>query len=282
MLGKNFTKNEEYINAPIEEVWGFLSTIEGWKSFLCDIAANSNGSSSINLGDKLEFVIGELTIQSQCKEFIENELVCFDEKYIALFPNGDNWIYHLRTSFRLDLFEKNITKITVVSSGYKSNEMMQWVKECGEMGWRQTLINLKSVIELGLDLRNEIFNYPRLGVFNYTANSQQLDQNNLNGLKGNYLAKVYNNSPAFKAGLKDGDIVTHINGHEVRSYYDFVRVLSKHSTKKDNLIIQYVRNGKQRETTADLTYDERFTGMIDPSLTPLDNVAKERKFNENL
>ncbi|MEH6989573.1 PDZ domain-containing protein [Cytobacillus firmus] len=282
MLGKNFTKNEEYINAPREEVWRFLSTTEGWKSFLCDIASNSNGTSIINLGDNLEFVIGELTIQSQCKEFIKNELVCFDEKYIALFPNGDNWIYYLKTSFKLESLEQNITKVTVVSSGYKSNEMMQWVKECGEMGWRQTLINLKSVIELGLDLRNEIFNYPRLGVFNYTANPQQLNRNSLNGLKGNYLAKVYNNSPAFKAGLKDGDIITHINGHEVGSYYDFVRVLSKHSVKKDNLIIRYVRMGRHGETCANLTYDERFTGMIDPTETPLEKVAKERELNDKV
>lgn len=282
MLGKNFTKNEEYLAAPIEKVWSFLSTTEGWKSFLCDIASNSNGSSSINLGDKLEFVIGELTIQSKCREFIENELVCFDEKYIALFPNGQNQVYHLKTSFNLHSIEQNITKITVVSSGYKSNEMMQWIKECSEMGWRQTLINLKSVIELGLDLRNEIFNYPRLGVFNYTANPKQLAQNKLNGIKGNYLAKVYNNSPASNAGLKEGDIITHINGHEVGSYYDFVRVLSKHTTEKDNLIIRYIRNGKHIETNADLTFDERFTGMIDPSVTPLEDVAKERRHNENL
>ncbi|SDZ40619.1 PDZ domain-containing protein [Bacillus sp. 166amftsu] len=280
LLGKDFTKNEEYLAAPLKKVWNFISTTEGWKAFLCDIASNSNGKKRIYLGDQIELVLGELSISSTCVGFKENRLICFYEKYKALFPNGENWFYNLTTSFELSPINEHTTKIIVISRGYESNEMMQWVKECSEMGWRQTLYNLKSVIELGLDLRNEIFNYPRLGVFNYTANLNQLAQNNMVHSKGNFLSKVYNNGPAYNAGLRDGDIITHINGYKVPTYYDFVRVLSKHYLKKKNLSIKYIRDGQQFLTNTTLTYNDRFTGMIDPLTKPLEKVASERKNND--
>lgn len=270
------TTNTMVIEASIDKVWWYLSTTDGWNGYLSDIATSSHHRKDILKGDTVTLVIGELTYQAHCLERIEFRYIGFDDHYKAILPNGSTWEYVLKTSFSLSPYNQ-MTKVTVTVDGYTADEMMQWVRECGEMGWRQSLFNLKCILELGLDLRNEIFNYPRLGVLNYTATAQQLEEQGLKNIRGNYLKRAYPNSPAALAGLKDGDIITHIDEQMVPTYYDFVRVLSKHYGKNSTTKVQYLRNGQSLTAEVTLTYDDQFTGMIDPKETPLEEVSAERK-----
>ncbi|MFS0836899.1 hypothetical protein [Paenibacillus sp. 1P03SA] len=277
---RNKTVNSVYIDASAEEIWWYVATAEGWKHFLSDIATYSGAQPEIAPGDELTLVIGELTNRAVCAECVKPDLIRFDEHYTSIFPDGSRWEYSLKTSFAFEPIGSGpCTKVTVTVEGYTEDEMLQWVRECGETGWRQSLFHLKNTIELGLDLRNSIFNYPRLGVMNYTATPAQLEEQGLAGagIRGNFIGTVYPNSPAHRAGLRSGIIVTSLGGMPVPAYSDFVKALSRfYGTDKPADIVFYER-GEQCAVTVDLTYEDRFTGMIDPNEVSLDEISIRRR-----
>ena len=63
---------------------------------------------------------------------------------------------------------------------------------------------------------------------------------------------VSNNSPASNAGLKDGDIITKINGEKVTTVAKFKYELYKYVVG-DTIEITYYRNDKENNTKAKLT-----------------------------
>ncbi|WP_214482977.1 PDZ domain-containing protein [Bacillus sp. SM2101] len=274
--GKLSTVNTIFIESKVEDVWWYFSTPTGWNSFLTDVAEHTENKSVIEIGDEVNFIIGELTNNSICIISKEPNVIVFWDKYKGLLPDGTTREYELHTSFSISKINENLVKVVVKVDGYDDDEMMQWIRECGEMGWRQTLYNLKCIIELGLDLRNDIFNYPRIGVINYTATPEQLKES-CSAEKGNYIRRVYPNSPAYFAGLIEGDIVTHINNETVETYYDFVRVLSHFFNRSNEVSLTFVRSGTVYQKAIKLTYDDQFTGMIDPEKTPLSEVEAVRK-----
>ncbi|WP_309246360.1 PDZ domain-containing protein [Cytobacillus oceanisediminis] len=258
-------------------MWWYFSTSQGWNSFLSDVAHVSNGNEVIGVGDTVEFIIGELKNKANCLECQPPYLIKMEDHFSALLPNGSLWNYELVTTYQLEEYE-NLTKVTVFVEKYTDDEAMQWVRECGSTGWKQTLFNLKCIIELGLDLRNDIFNYPRLGVLNYTATEEQLNnQNLLSKTKGNFIKKVYPNSPAHSAGLKDGDIIVTIAGEDVPTYDHFVKILSSYYKKNTEVDVIFFRDGEELLTKVHLTYDDQFTGMIDPKTISLEEVSRIRK-----
>lgn len=62
---------------------------------------------------------------------------------------------------------------------------------------------------------------------------------------------VINGSPADKAGLKEGDIVTYVNGEKVDVDNPLATRLSKYGVG-DSVELTYVRDGKEQKTTATL------------------------------
>jgi predicted metalloprotease with PDZ domain len=145
------------------------------------------------------------------------------------------------------------------------------------MGWRRSLMNLKSVLELGMDLRAEMFSYPRLGVVNCTVNEEQSKETGVPIGQGNYLMEVFPNSPAHAAGLQKGDVVVSFDGVPTPNYAEFVRVISAYYAKATDVKVQYVRNGEQKETAAKLSLDEAFTGRVELEGTSFEDVRKKRE-----
>lgn len=278
MTNKRQTVNTVWIEATATDIWPYVTTSNGWNGFLSDIAIIADGKEVIELGDRLRLVIGELMIRSQCVEYRKYNCITFDESYAVILPNGQTWEYELLTSFVLEESADGSTRMTVTVDGYGEDEMMQWVHECGEMGWRQSLLHLKNVIELGLDLREAIFNYPRLGVLNYSATEEQLGLQGLNGsgIRGNYIKTVYPNGPAHRAGLPSGVIVTELGGLAVPDYRRFVVALGRYYGKPGEVELVYYDRGHRKSTTANLTYDDQFTGMIDPNRVSREALSKDR------
>ncbi|WP_068776302.1 PDZ domain-containing protein [Paenibacillus sp. FJAT-26967] len=272
------TVNSVYIDGPVEKAWWYIATAEGWNHFLSDIATYSGTSPEISEGDEMTLVIGELTNRAVCTACIRLRLITFEEQYSSIFPDGTLWEYKLNTAFSFEHFN-GLTKVTVTVDGFTEDEMMQWVKECTELGWRQSLFHLQNTIELGLDLRNSIFGYPRLGVLNYTASCGQLKEQNLTaaGLGGNYIKKVYPGGPAHRAGLPDGIIVTHLGKMPVPTYSEFVKALCRCAGSKETVELVYYKDGQRKTALVDLTCEDQFTGMVDPNAIPLEEVRKERK-----
>lgn len=75
---------------------------------------------------------------------------------------------------------------------------------------------------------------------------------NSNITEGIILVDVSNNSPASSAGLKDGDIITKINGEKVTTVAEFKYELYKYKVG-DTIEITYYRNNKEEKTKAKLT-----------------------------
>ncbi|PZD95324.1 hypothetical protein DNH61_12310 [Paenibacillus sambharensis] len=273
------TSNTVWIEAAADEVWRYVATVSGWKQFLADLSSLSSPRDEIMAGDTVVLVIGELTNKASCVERIEHKLISFDEQYEVVMPDGSLWPYRLQTAFRVQE-RSGFTELEVIVNGYGRDEAMQWIRECGEMGWRQSLFHLKTVVELGLDLRNEVFNYPRLGVLNYTATAEQLCRQGLDPDRqgGNHIGTAYPGGPAWKAGLRDGALIVKLGGRAVPTYRDFVVALGQLYGKPPVPVeVVYYWEGQRYTTHIEPTYDDQFTGMVDPEAEPLSEVAARRK-----
>lgn len=69
------------------------------------------------------------------------------------------------------------------------------------------------------------------------------------------VVKVESNSPADKAGLKKGDIITKLAGKETKSLAEFRYELYKHSPN-DSVEVTYIRDGKEQKTKLTLGKSE--------------------------
>lgn len=75
---------------------------------------------------------------------------------------------------------------------------------------------------------------------------------------GSHITKVEPGTPAYKAGLKSGDVITHADGVELRDLDDLSRIIS---SKKggDKVKLSYIRDGKPNTTIVTLEdRDENF------------------------
>lgn len=91
---------------------------------------------------------------------------------------------------------------------------------------------------VGQDLTNEL------------AKAFDLDVNN-----GVVIAQVVPDSPADKAGLKERDVITAVNGTKVRDFADLANAIGLRSPGEE-VEITYIRDGKKRRVTATLSQME--------------------------
>ena len=73
--------------------------------------------------------------------------------------------------------------------------------------------------------------------------------------EGVAIYSVENNSPADKAGLKKGDIITKLAGKEVGSLAEFRYELYKHNPNEE-VEVTYLRDGKEQTTKLTLGKSE--------------------------
>lgn len=104
-------------------------------------------------------------------------------------------------------------------------------------------------------LRNGSLSWPYLGVHYLdlsavVSTSSPLDKGvELRGGEG--IPAVAKNSPAEKAGLKEGDIITRVNGTELNAENDLAVILSSYNPG-DSLLLDYVRNGASAQVELNL------------------------------
>ncbi len=93
-------------------------------------------------------------------------------------------------------------------------------------------------------------------------------EKNLVTLQGAYVAVVVENSAAEKAGVKAGDIITHVNAHPVRTVTDLQEQIARHRPG-DKVSITVLRNSKQLTLHAELTNKSGTTVMIEKGQSSL-------------
>ncbi|GAB4373991.1 MAG: hypothetical protein Kow0042_18240 [Calditrichia bacterium] len=77
---------------------------------------------------------------------------------------------------------------------------------------------------------------------------------------GVLIKKVIEDSPAEKAGLKAGDVITEINGRAVKDYDDLVRILNYYNPG-EKVKVDYSRKGKKSSVEVVLGEKKKFHGM---------------------
>jgi membrane-associated protease RseP (regulator of RpoE activity) len=101
----------------------------------------------------------------------------------------------------------------------------------------------------------------RLGVYVMSLTPELRKHFNTPDDRGLMVARVEPLSPAAKAGIQPGDIVTEVRGHAVAEADDMIGALSD-VPKDQSIAIKLVRDGKPLELTAKMSSD--MTSFLDP------------------
>ncbi|MEM9986921.1 MAG: PDZ domain-containing protein, partial [Bacteroidota bacterium] len=91
-----------------------------------------------------------------------------------------------------------------------------------------------------------------LGVYTEEVDAHIADRLGLDSQLGVYIKQVVPNSGAYQAGLRAGDVMTHIEGKEMDAAWELGEVLSDYEPG-DKVLVGYVRNGESAITTVTLT-----------------------------
>jgi serine protease Do len=98
-----------------------------------------------------------------------------------------------------------------------------------------------------------------LGVTIVPVNNDIAQNKDLDKVMGVYIQNVNRNSAADDAGIKRGDIITGVNGVQVKANADFMELVARHRPG-ERITLDIIRNGKQKTVEATLknsmnTYD---------------------------
>jgi serine protease Do len=128
----------------------------------------------------------------------------------------------------------------------------------GKTGNTKAVLEKNNSFQVGNEnqwgMRNFNFSIPPMPMnpdFNFRPNNKPMlgvQVEELNDNSGVKINVVNSNSPAEKAGLEKGDILTQIDGNAVKSIEDLKQALNS-KKEGDSVDITYLRNGKKHNTT---------------------------------
>ncbi|MCM3129680.1 PDZ domain-containing protein [Paenibacillus provencensis] len=210
-------RNEIHIMGDQEEIWGYLSTLEGYLSFFAD--------SGVQHGDELVMEYGGITNRVEIHVLTTNQSLQWRHAYEI---SGKE--YPLITTFYLQSSTPYVI-VRVEVSGFGQEPDDLFVKDLMDETWTRTLFNLKSVVELGSDIRQALFGHRRLGILSTGISD------------GNRVLYCFEGSPAAAAGLRAGDIIRSIDDRPVTNHKALVRELARNTLRKSEIVLNYEREG---------------------------------------
>ena len=83
----------------------------------------------------------------------------------------------------------------------------------------------------------------------------------LGTMEGIYVAKVIEDGAAADAGLKEGDVITHINGQKVTKFGELQNIIAQ-KRPGDKITINYLRNKKKQTATLTLKNEKGNTKVV--------------------
>ena len=83
----------------------------------------------------------------------------------------------------------------------------------------------------------------------------------LGTMEGIYVAKVIDDGAAAEAGLKEGDVITHIDGQKIKSFGELQNVIAQ-KRPGDKITINYLRDKKKQSATLTLKNEQGNTKVV--------------------
>jgi len=120
-----------------------------------------------------------------------------------------------------------------------------------------------------------------LGVNIAEVDAKLADNIGVKKLKGIYIASVVKDGAAFKAGLKEGDILISINRKPINTLPELNEIMAQ-SSPNEMIKVIYEREGKENEVEITLLNENGNTHIIKPEIKPLISVinAEFRELTE--
>ncbi len=105
-------------------------------------------------------------------------------------------------------------------------------------------------------IKGETVTHAYIGLSMQTVNAQNAIRNNFSVNQGAYVASVSEDSPAAKAGMQKGDIVTAVNGEAITSADSMILNVRTHSIG-ETVAVTYVRGSEEKTVNVTLGSDEQ-------------------------
>jgi uncharacterized protein YndB with AHSA1/START domain len=150
--------------------------------------------------------------------------------------------------FELTAMEEG-TSVKLTHSGFGDDALWDKAVLEAESSWLPALENLDSVLTTGIDLREA--NRPVLGVLSVPLTAERAANENIATSRGIYLSTVLPDGGAAVAGLKRGDVITHIGGMAVTDEPSLTTTLGAYRAG-DRVQVGYVRGMKSGIVGVDL------------------------------
>ena len=94
--------------------------------------------------------------------------------------------------------------------------------------------------------KNGKFSTPYLGAYAYTETAARYLKKTMNTQNGLFVAGLDTEGPAFKAGIRYGDVIVSVNGTKVKSMLELRQELYQYQ-KGEKITVEYIRNNKLKK-----------------------------------
>ncbi|MCC6299117.1 MAG: SRPBCC domain-containing protein [Anaerolineales bacterium] len=193
---------ETFVNAPVKAAYRAFTNSTSLREWLCDVATVEPHPR----GRMYLWWRGDFYSSGHYLELEENKCVKF-----RWFANIDT----APTEVTVNFAEKDGGTLVKLDHEFPSDESWKNIGETFKQNWEDSLENLKSVLETGIDLR--IANRPMLGIAPGDFTEEQATALGVPVREGLRLDGLVAGMGAERAGLQKDDVIVAMNGHPIRS-----------------------------------------------------------------
>jgi uncharacterized protein YndB with AHSA1/START domain len=162
-------------------------------------------------------------------------------------------------------------EVTVVHSGFGPGEEWDEAVVASDRGWGGGLENLKSTLEIGVDLR--LARQPFLGINLDLLTLERATKEGIAAERGIYVLDTVEGSGARAAGLGRGDVIVALGGVETPGFAELSAALRGHQAG-DVVDVELVRG--QEQETVQATLGSRPTPEVPDSVDALADLLAEQ------
>lgn len=223
---------------------------------LAIIKINETGLTPISIGDSDEIVVGEEVIA------IGNPLgIEFQRSATKGIISGINRTLKIEDNISSVIMEDLIQTDASINTGNSGGPLLNAngevigintvkISSAEGIGFAVPINVVKPIIEKFI--LNNNFSEAYLGIYAYDNTILSYVGSNSNNINGIYVANVIENSPAEKAGINVGDIITQVDNHKFTKMMELREYLYS-KNPGDKIILSTTRNNSMRNFTITLS-----------------------------